>query len=427
MENKKVIRIPEEVSGFDEFITNYRNLIDTPMFQRLRWIKNCDLSFEVHVGLTNTRFEHSLGVAHEIRGIITGIDKEKSAYRFDANERATLETSALYHDIGHSGWSHAIEQLLVSRGQPDHEKKAVEKIEIMEKEIKKVPDVNFSLLHDIFERKNPMSKMIWSYVGADPLDYISRDAMHAGVKITSDSERIKSYAYYDGKNYGIDTKAIGHVDSHINAWLTMYNEVYLRKLSNIFKGVLRTGFNELINNGKIELEDVWEMTDLELLAEMWKSEGLARKIYYIIRNREPPQTFLSIKISGYESGEETRGKPIRVSGMPEEDIIKILEHFEDTKNIMNFERDVERSLGFKKGDITVAEMPHIERIKRKDVDLYDKDRGWTTLFTKEPYCKTQIEERAKLMYALRITTRPELRKVAYEKAPEVLDMLKSLT
>lgn len=426
MENKKVIRIPQGVSGFDEYITDYRNIIDTPIFQRLRWIMNCDLAFEVHVGLTNNRLEHSHGVAHEIREIIRGIEKEKSDYKFDTNEKATLEVAGLYHDIGHSPFSHSVEELLISRGQPNHDKKAVEKIEMMESEIKKVPDMNFSLLHDIFKRKSPMSEMIWSYVGADPLDYISRDAKHAGVDIASDSERIKSYAFYDGKKYGIETKATNQVESHINSWLTMYSDVYLRKLPTIFKGVLRTGFNELINNGKIKLEEVWEMTDVELLAEMWKSEGLARKSYYIIRNREPPKTFLSIKISGYESQEETRGKPIRVEGMPEKDIEKILEYFENTENIMNFERDVENSLGFNLGDITVAEMPNIKRLKRKDVNMYDKDRGWTTLFTKKPYCKTQIEERVSQMYALRITTRPELRKVAYEKTPEVLEMLKSV-
>lgn len=424
---KKVIRIPEEVNGIDVEISKYQELIDDPNFQRLRWIKNCDLLFLIFPGMTVTRYEHSVGVLDQMSGIIKGIGKEESAYKFNDDEKTTLGASALYHDIGHCAFSHAIEQVLMAHGEPNHDQKCLEKIEMMQEKIKKVPNLKFSLLQEIFRRESAFSQMIWdSHVGADRLDYISRDAASAGIKVASDSERIRAYAYFDGKTYGTETKVIRPVTLHVNSWLNMYSEVYLRKPATILKGLLRTGFNELAEDNKIKLENVWDMTDGELLAEMNRSDGLAKAVYKKIRNRDIPKTFLTVKISGCEGEEEIRGKPIYVYGTSEQNLGKMSGYFGNVENVMDFQRRVEKSLGFERGDITVAEMPHIKHIIPKDTNLYSKTDGWTTLFNKEPLYKQLFENTAKKIYALRIAVSPGLRKGAYDQAQHVIGMLDSI-
>jgi HD superfamily phosphohydrolase len=362
-----------------------------------------------------------------MRGIIDGIKTEEGAYKFDEDEEATLEAAGFLHDIGHSPFSHAIEQVLMALKEPSHDEKSLEYLETLESKIKKIPNINFSLLTEIFERKNPLHHLVWDLVGADVLDYIPRDASECGINVSSDADAIATHAYFDGEKYGIDKKTKVFVRQHLQSWLFMNSEVYLRKGTTLLKGLLRTGFYELIKNEKITPEEVWLMTDDQLLGRMEHGQGLSRENYYRIKNREMPKTFLTLKISGQESQEEIRGKPIFVRGLPEEDFMKIMKHFGNIENVMNFERSLEEKFGYKKGAITVAEMPHIEWIQPQNIPLHDTGVGWTSLYNVLPHCSDMFFYEARRIYAFRINIRPEFRKSAYDNAPEILDMLMSLS
>src|SRR3954462_11451765 len=43
------------------------DLIETPAFQRLRYVRQLGLAFLVYPGATHTRFEHALGTSHLAR------------------------------------------------------------------------------------------------------------------------------------------------------------------------------------------------------------------------------------------------------------------------------------------------------------------------------------------------------------------------
>jgi HD superfamily phosphohydrolase len=177
--------------------------------------------------------------------------KEASTYKFSKTERTTLELVALFHDLGHSSFSHAVEQILMSLGEPSHDEKVLEYLERFKPKIEKIP-ADFELISDTFKRKTPYYPMIWSLVGADVEDYIIRDADNCAITGGSDVERLKTYAYFDGKCYGLETKAILSLDQHVNFWIFMYMEVYNRKGCALWKGVIRTGVYEAIKMGKIK-------------------------------------------------------------------------------------------------------------------------------------------------------------------------------
>src|SRR6266581_3734249 len=92
-------------------------LIDTEIFQRLRYIRQLGLAYLVYPGATHTRFEHALGAYHLARGTLALMSEREGLGGADAEEQAIVRAAALLHDIGHYPFSHALEEI----GQLHHE------------------------------------------------------------------------------------------------------------------------------------------------------------------------------------------------------------------------------------------------------------------------------------------------------------------
>jgi deoxynucleoside triphosphate triphosphohydrolase SAMHD1 len=92
-------------------------LIDSPLIQRLRSIRQLGVVHWVYPGAVHTRFEHTLGVLHQVQYLVSAING-LAAYRgdprpvIDASHTQLLRIAALLHDVGHSAFSHVIEKAL---------------------------------------------------------------------------------------------------------------------------------------------------------------------------------------------------------------------------------------------------------------------------------------------------------------------------
>ncbi|MBD3404727.1 MAG: HD domain-containing protein [Candidatus Lokiarchaeota archaeon] len=103
-------------------------VVDTPIFQRLRWIKQTSAAWEVYPALEGTRFQHSLGVAHLMGVAIDNLIENTCIYTKDTlksgenwiNQLLILlkiikpwaQFAALLHDIGHLPFSHLSEEAI---------------------------------------------------------------------------------------------------------------------------------------------------------------------------------------------------------------------------------------------------------------------------------------------------------------------------
>src|SRR5919112_3980449 len=95
-------------------------LVDTPVFQRLRYVRQLGLALLVYPGAPHTRFEHALGAYHLARRALEIIADRDALADVDPRETAIVRVAALLHDIGHYPFSHALEEI----GAPHHEEVA---------------------------------------------------------------------------------------------------------------------------------------------------------------------------------------------------------------------------------------------------------------------------------------------------------------
>ena len=58
-------------------------LIDTPAFQRLRYVRQLGLAFLVYPGATHSRFEHALGTYHLARRTLTLFEEQEEYSRIN--------------------------------------------------------------------------------------------------------------------------------------------------------------------------------------------------------------------------------------------------------------------------------------------------------------------------------------------------------
>ncbi len=420
----KVIRIPGNLCGYDEPINGFEKIIESPGFQRLRDVKQLDMVYKIYPGATHTRFEHSFGAEQHARKIINSI-RAKETCAISEKTGKTLELAALIHDYGHPPLSHSAEYVLMGFGEPNHDQKTIEKVKEMEEKIRPMNYIDFNLLVGILEGKSPLHEAVKGLAGADTLDYVSRDAERCGVPINSDTVRIESYAYFDGNKYGIETKAKESVGYHAQSYIHMYTDVYNRKACALLKSLARRGIYDILSRSIVKPEEIWNMTDNELICEFIHSGGLARETYKIIRDRKLPKTFLAVKIEGMKSQEETRRKPIYVGEMAEDDLGRIARSFEKIQNVIEFESGVERDMGFEPGSITLAEMPHLNKLYPRDVPLYNIDNGWTSLFMEIPGIEQNFLSGVRRKYSLRVAVSGHSREELYQKAPMVVDSLRS--
>ena len=169
---------------YDEIrMTEIENkIIDTPIFQRLRWISQLSGVRQVYPSAIHSRFTHSVGVMHLAGKYAEEVFREDD----DVVEKTQLARLAgLLHDIGHGPFSHTYDDVVFKRVYPNaphghdvHRDKMVNSeflkpfIEefIAPEELMKIWDGENYIMHPLIQ----------GALGADRLDFMLRDSFFAG-------------------------------------------------------------------------------------------------------------------------------------------------------------------------------------------------------------------------------------------------------
>lgn len=109
-----VRRLRDPIHGFIDVYGNEMSVIQDPVFQRLRRIKQLSFAHLVYHSAEHYRFGHVLGTMHlagrALRSIRANSGKS-GAELVDDEDIRTARMAALLHDVGHRPFSHALDSL----------------------------------------------------------------------------------------------------------------------------------------------------------------------------------------------------------------------------------------------------------------------------------------------------------------------------
>lgn len=201
----RIYEIRDPIHGFVTLNDWERDIINHPVFQRLRRIRQLGMTDMVYPGATHTRFEHSLGVMHVATRMFDHIverrlDFLKNELSFTEGglekDRVFVRLSSLLHDVGHAPFSHAADELMdkdKTTGRPykhEHYSAAAAKF-LMTDVIEKHPlNQNYGIraeeIGDFLNNKGAGRLLLWrnlvsGQLDADRADYLLRDSHHIGV------------------------------------------------------------------------------------------------------------------------------------------------------------------------------------------------------------------------------------------------------
>jgi len=273
-----------------EFDDDEKAVIDHPIFQRMRYVRQLGLSYLVYPGATHDRFSHMLGAMHVAGRIwdnVSRVSGEALSEMFSAAEvkyfRRILRFAALLHDVGHAPFSHASEKLMPKFGTlevekswykdydpkriAEHEDYSVMLIGALGKDPKtplsldEAQDIASLLHHEVkpsakwkerFSGKRAtvhdlLSSLISGELDVDRMDYLLRDAHFTGVAYgfydMDHLVRNLGVAYLNGRPMlTIDSTAMRAFEDFLLARYHMFLQVYHHKTTNGFDHFLKQSF-----------------------------------------------------------------------------------------------------------------------------------------------------------------------------------------
>jgi HD superfamily phosphohydrolase len=249
-----------------------RNLVDSRVIQRLRYVLQLGMAHRVYPGATHYLLEHALGAYH-LAGVAINILRERSQLeRVAAEERGIVRAAALLHDVGHYPFSHALEEI----GVVHHEEVARPLIEsgaVAEQLIKSfgegAPHRIWNLVRGASE--SPLQGLISGSLDLDKIEYLKRDALMCGVPYGEiDVERLLNslVVVQDAANkssIGVLEKGLSALESLLFAKYQMYRNVYWHHAVRSATAMYKRMVADALQSKKLAAGELTSLTDEGLL------------------------------------------------------------------------------------------------------------------------------------------------------------------
>jgi uncharacterized protein len=243
--------------GFIHLTNLEWEIIHTPYYQRLRWIKQLGFTFYTFPGAEHSRYGHSIGVMFNAHKILQRLGKavhEEDLFDDKVKSEAksfhqSLRLAALLHDLGTFMFSHTTEMAYIRYGETTHEKNGkghpddhehlgsfIIKNTNSEGGITKILrqyGIDPQKISNLVKGIDPnilANQILHSEIDCDRMDYLLRDAHYSGIKYGTYDRDYLLHHFKVGLVNGTEVVAISHnalhaVEDFLMARFAWYSQV----------------------------------------------------------------------------------------------------------------------------------------------------------------------------------------------------------
>ena len=270
------------------------SLVDTEVFQRLRYVRQLGWTYLVYPGATHSRFEHALGTHHLSRRTLALLCEADDSASISERDQAIVRSAALLHDVGHYPFSHALEEI----GALHHED--VARPLITEGSVASLlasslgggaPLEVFDLIRGRSE--SALQGLISGSLDLDKIEYLSRDAFMCGVPYGEiDVDRLTNALVLvedpatGRRAIGVQEKALSAIESLLFAKYQMYRNVYWHHAVRSATAMYKRLVEDALQAGVVSVQSLARYTDEGLMHRLetaWPTQLLValkeRKLY----------------------------------------------------------------------------------------------------------------------------------------------------
>ena len=265
--------IIDPIHDFVRVYDNELKIIDTPIFQRLRRIRQLSGAHLIYPGAQHTRFEHSLGVMH-IASMAGQALAEKGVVSSD--DIQNLRLAGLLHDIGHGPFSHLFEEIFEEKRKISHEdlgRDIILKTEIGDIISKNGFDKKLITKLAFGDSKLQfMNEIISGVLSADIMDYLLRDGYFTGAEHAKiDHHRLThSLDVYKNK-LALDKSSLVNFETMMISRFQMFKAVYFHKTVRAGEVMLLEAMDlaeDELGLSSMNLDEYLKLSDDVILAKL---------------------------------------------------------------------------------------------------------------------------------------------------------------
>ncbi len=262
-------------------------------FQDLGRIMQLGPTFHVYPGATHTRLNHSLGVFHLSKRIITRLLMHPDCPELSLDGVKAFLCASLVHDLGHFPYTHSLKELPLK----DHETLSGEAVNqeplksCLKENVGADPSMVATIVDEGIQTDNKETlfyrRILSGVLDPDKLDYLNRDAYFCGVPYgIQDTDFVIAKMVPLKEGIALEAQGIPAVENILFSKYLMYKTVYWHKVVRIATAMIKKAIYFGLQEDCIQPEDLYGLTDQDLSTIYGKKIFPYSRLIRGVANRE---------------------------------------------------------------------------------------------------------------------------------------------